>query len=82
MGSQEYFVPFEGDLELDVEEERRKVEEELKYTQGFLFGIQKKLSNKGFVDNAPAQVVALEQKKKDDAESKIKVLEEQLTRLN
>jgi len=82
VGSQEYFVPFEGDLELDVEEERRKVEEELKYTQGFLFGIQKKLSNKGFVDNAPAQVVALEQKKKDDAESKIKVLEEQLTRLN
>ena len=43
VGSQEYFVPFEGDLELDVEEERRKVEEELKYTQGFLFGIQKKI---------------------------------------
>ena len=80
IGSQEYFVPFEG--ELDLEAERKKVEEELKYTKGFLIGVSKKLSNRGFVDNAPTQVVELEERKKADAETKIKVLEEQLARLN
>lgn len=31
-----------------------------------LVGIQKKLSNKKFVDNAPAEVVATERKKEQD----------------
>lgn len=80
VGSTEFFIPFEG--ERDVEAERLKVEEELKYAKGFLNGVMKKLSNDRFVQNAPEQVVALEQKKKADTEAKIKLLEEQLSRLN
>ena len=40
--------------------------------------VMKKLGNERFVNSAPAQVVELEQKKKADAEEKLKVLEERL----
>ncbi len=77
--SNEYFIPLEGTL--DVEAERKKLEEELKYTKGFLIGVSKKLSNERFVSIAPEKVVAIEKKKMADAESKIKVIEDQLASL-
>lgn len=76
----EYFVPF-GDS-IDVEGEKQKLKEELEYTRGFLVGVQKKLSNASFVDNAPETVVALERKKESDALNKIAILEEKLAGLN
>ena len=39
----------------------------------------KKLNNPRFVDNAPEKVVQLENKKKEDAENQIKVLQEKLS---
>ena len=66
---------------IDVESKRLEMEEELKYTRGFLISVQKKLSNTRFVDNAPEKVVAMERQKLADAESKIKLLEESLARL-
>ncbi|MAX80261.1 MAG: valine--tRNA ligase [Crocinitomicaceae bacterium] len=75
----EYFIPLEGTI--DVEAEKQKIQEELEYTKGFLNTVMKKLSNERFVNNAPEQVVAIEQKKKADAEEKIKVLEEKLSAL-
>jgi valyl-tRNA synthetase len=77
--STEFFVPLESHL--DVEVELEKLNSELKYTKGFLTSIMKKLGNERFVNNAPEKVVALEQKKKEDAEAKIKVLEEQIKAL-
>ena len=74
--SNEYFVPFSE--EIDVEAEIKKIEEELKYTKGFLISVSKKLSNERFVNNAPEQVVAVEKKKMADAEAKVKILEEKL----
>ncbi|MBL4703977.1 MAG: hypothetical protein JKY54_05620, partial [Flavobacteriales bacterium] len=62
-----------------VEAEMDKLKDELKYTKGFLIGVQKKLSNERFVSNAPEQVVANEKQKLADAEAKIKVLEEKLS---
>jgi valyl-tRNA synthetase len=78
--SNEYFVPL-GD-KINIEEELKKLEEELKYTQGFKQSVEKKLSNERFVNNAPEQVVANERKKLADAEAKIKVLEEQIAALS
>jgi valyl-tRNA synthetase len=72
----EYFIPL-GDL-VDVEEELKKMEEELKYTKGFLNSVQKKMSNERFVNNAPVNVIEIEKKKMADAEAKIKVLEERI----
>lgn len=77
--SNEYFIPFGEDI--DVEEEIKKIEEELQYTKGFLISVQKKLSNEKFVSGAPEQVVMNERKKEADAQSKITILEEKLKSL-
>jgi len=75
----EYFVPV-GSL-VNAEEEIAKLEEELKYTRGFLSSVQKKMSNERFVQNAPAVVVDKEKQKMADAEGKISVLEAQIQKL-
>ncbi len=76
VGTNEYFLPL--GKAIDPEVERKKIREELEYLQGFLQSVEKKLNNEGFLSNAPEQVVANEKKKKADAESKIRVLEEKL----
>ncbi|SDM92018.1 valine--tRNA ligase [Kriegella aquimaris] len=78
--SNEYFVPISGAV--DVEAEIKKIEEELKYTKGFLISVQKKLSNERFVNNAPENVIAVERKKQADAEAKIETLEKSLASLS
>ena len=75
----EYYIPVESLL--DTDEEIQKLEEELEYTRGFLQSVMKKLNNERFVENAPANVVDLEKKKKEDAEQKIKTLEERINSL-
>lgn len=75
----EYAVPL-GNM-INVEEELAKLKEELKYQQGFLISVQKKLSNESFVSKAPAKVLEMEQKKQADAESKIKSIEESIAAL-
>lgn len=75
----EYAVPL-GNM-IDVEEELAKLQEELKYQQGFLASVQKKLSNESFVSKAPAKVIEMEHKKQADAESKIKSIEESIATL-
>jgi valyl-tRNA synthetase len=73
VGTDEYAVPL-GSL-IDADAEREKAETEIKRLQGFMAGIEKKLQNERFVQNAPAQVVELERKKLADAQSKIAALE-------
>ncbi|WP_442266073.1 valine--tRNA ligase [Tenacibaculum sp. ZS6-P6] len=78
--SNEYFVPISADS-INVEEEIKKITEELNYTEGFLKSVQKKLSNERFVNNAPEQVVANEKKKEADAVAKIETLKASLASL-
>ncbi len=77
--STEYFVPL-GDG-IDVEAELAKLTADLKYQEGFLASVMKKLGNERFVQNAPAAVVENEQAKKNDSETKIKALREQIALL-
>ncbi|UMB54957.1 valine--tRNA ligase [Lutibacter sp. A64] len=77
--SNEYFIPM-GDA-IDVEAEKAKLEEELKYTEGFLKSVQKKLSNERFVNNAPEKVIAIERQKEADALSKIETIKASLNSL-
>ncbi|NOX46662.1 MAG: valine--tRNA ligase [Chlorobi bacterium] len=78
--STEFYVPLVGSI--DVGAEIKKLREELEYTKGFLIGVTEKLSNDRFVNNAPEAVVNKEKAKQADAESKIKVIEEQIASLS
>lgn len=75
----EYFIPAVG--EVNTAEKIAKLQEELKYTQGFLRSVTSKLSNEKFVSGAPEQVIANERKKQADAEAKIEAIEAQLAEL-
>ena len=79
VGSTEVSIPLSENL--DLEEEKTKAEEEIKYLKGFLISVEKKLSNEKFVSGAPAQVVEMEKKKQKDALDKIALLEERLRSL-
>ena len=74
------FAVILGNL-IDIEAERSKAEAELAHLKQFLAGIEKKLGNEKFVVNAPEAVVALERKKKSDAEAKIQSLQARLADL-
>lgn len=63
------FVPLEGLIDLDVE--RSRLEKEITRLEGMLVGVNKKLSNEKFVNNAPANVVENEKSKKADWESSL-----------
>ena len=78
-GPVQFFI--ELPLRGNPEEERAKLEEERRYLEGFLASVEKKLSNERFVQNAKAEVVALERKKQQDAQTKLRLLEEELARL-
>ena len=80
IGTTEYAVPL-GD-KLNIEEELSKLHEDLKYNQGFLASVQKKLANEQFVSRAPAKIIDAERKKQADAESKIKSLQEAIDALS
>ncbi len=78
--SNEYFIPIAGAI--NIEEEIKKLTEELNYTEGFLRSVQKKLSNDRFVNNAPEKVIAVERKKEADALAKIETIKASLASLN
>ncbi|MCA6069064.1 valine--tRNA ligase [Chryseobacterium sp. RG1] len=79
VGATEISIPLSENL--DLEEEKTKTEEELKYLKGFLISVDKKLSNEKFVANAKPEVVEVERKKQKDALDKIAILEEKLKSL-
>jgi valyl-tRNA synthetase len=54
---------------------------DLEHQKGFLLSVEKKLSNEKFTANAKPEVLAMEQKKKADALSRIKAIEESLAAL-
>lgn len=77
--SNEFFIPMSSNADMEAEKER--IIKELDYTKGFLASVMKKLGNEKFVNSAPPAVVESENKKRQDAESLIRVLEEKLVSL-
>jgi valyl-tRNA synthetase len=80
MGKDTFYIITEKPI--DTSNQKSELEKELIHLQGFLLSVEKKLSNEKFVQNAKPEVLALEQKKKSDAETKIKVIEDSLAKLN
>lgn len=80
VGTTEFSVPLGSNI--DVEAELKKLNDELKYLEGFLKSVAAKLSNERFVANAKPEIVDNERKKQADAESKIKTIKESITNLS
>ncbi|MBU1992327.1 class I tRNA ligase family protein, partial [Patescibacteria group bacterium] len=76
----EIYLPLE-DL-VDADKEKKRIQNEIDYKQGFVKQVQIKLHNKNFVDRAPKQVVEKEKRKLSEAEDMIKKLQKQLRELN
>ncbi len=79
VGTMECFVPMPENVNKD--EELKKLQEDLKYAEGFLNSVLKKLSNEKFVNGAPAAVIEKERNKQRDAETKIAALKAQIAAL-
>ena len=80
VGTTEFSVPLGSNI--DVEAELKKLNDELKYLEGFLKSVAAKLSNEKFVANAKPEIVDNERKKQADAESKIKTIKESIANLS
>ena len=75
IGKYIYYIKSEKALS---EDNISKIKESLDYNIGFKKILEKKLSNKNFVDNAPKNVVDNEKKKLEDVHAKIIILENKL----
>jgi valyl-tRNA synthetase len=74
-------IYIKSDTAIDTAVQKEKLQKDLHYLKGFLIAVDKKLSNDKFVENAKPEVIELERKKKRDAETKIKVIEQTLSSL-
>ncbi len=79
VGTAECYVPMSQNV--NKEEELKKLQEDLKYYEGFLRSVMGKLSNEKFVNGAPAPVIEKERNKQRDAESKIAAIKAQIEAL-
>lgn len=71
----------ETEAPLQTGNQKDSLMKDLEHQKGFLASVEKKLSNVRFVQNAKAEVLALEQKKKADALERIQAIEESLASL-
>jgi len=72
------YIHAENAVGVDKGAQKEALQKDLDYLKGFLVSVDKKLGNEKFVANAKPEVIANEQKKKDDALAKIKTIEESL----
>ncbi|MEJ7769039.1 MAG: valine--tRNA ligase [Chitinophagaceae bacterium] len=80
VGTDKFYIGSE--MPVNTANHKEDLEKELGYLEGFILSVDKKLGNERFVQNAKAEVVELERKKKADAEMKMKVIRESLEHLN
>ncbi len=77
-GTREYFLVFLAEEAALSNEDRAQIEKDIAYYLGFIASIEKKLSNPGFVNNAPSAVIEVERKKVRDSQTKLAALQARL----
>ncbi|MFD0792533.1 valine--tRNA ligase [Mucilaginibacter litoreus] len=75
-GTDEFHITLNVNIDIDAEKDRLTKERD--YLAGFLKSVNAKLSNERFMANAKPEIIENEQKKKADAEAKLKIVEENL----
>ncbi len=76
IGKDKFYI--ETEQPMDSGKQKEDLQKELDHLKGFLISVEKKLGNEKFVANAKPEVLALEEKKKSDANIKIKIIEDSL----
>jgi valyl-tRNA synthetase len=79
IGNDKFYI--ESEQPINTGSQKEDLVKDLEHQKGFLLSVEKKLSNEKFVANAKPEVLAMEQKKKADALSRIKAIEESLAAL-
>ena len=79
IGSDEYFIPYNDSI--DIAEEVKKIEKEIKYIKGFIKIVNNKLSNQNFIKKAPKNLVESEKNKLKDGNIKLEILTNKLKSL-
>jgi len=79
VATDEFLIPL--DNQIDAEAERVRLQKEKDYLLGFLKSVEAKLTNEKFVNNAKPEVIANERKKKEDAETKLRIVTESMSAL-
>jgi len=79
IATDEFFIPL--DENIDPVAEAEKLQKEKEYLMGFLRSVDAKLTNERFMSNAKPEIIEVEQKKKADAEAKLRIAEEGLAAL-
>ena len=79
IGKDKFYLKSEQAVDTDAQ--KKQLEKDLDYYKGFLVSVEKKLSNEKFVQNARPDVIEGERRKKADAETKIRIIEESLANL-
>ena len=75
-------IYIETGIEIDADNEKKKIIEEINYYKGFIESVNKKLSNEKFVANAKPEIIENERKKMADGQSKLQSLEAALNAFN
>ncbi len=75
-------IYIETGIEIDTDNEKKKIIEEINYYKGFIESVNKKLSNEKFVTNAKPEIIENERKKMADGQSKLQSLEAALNAFN
>ena len=79
IGDVEIYLPL-ADL-LDMDAEKSRLSKEIENIENYLKTLEKKLSNEGFVKNAPEAVITVEKNKLAEAAQKLDKLQKQLSEL-
>ncbi len=80
VGRYEVYVPLAEVI--DLEQERARLEKEIAQKERFLESVRKKLQNPQFLEKAPAEVVARERQKEQDARAELERLQANLAALS
>jgi valyl-tRNA synthetase len=75
----EFYIPLTENIDPVAEIERLNKEKD--YLLGFLKSVESKIGNERFMNNAKPEIIENELKKKADAETKLKIIEENLASL-
>lgn len=76
----EIYLPLAELIDFDLE--KKRLAKEIQELESYIEGIQKKLQNSNFVQNAPKEVLEKEQKKLEDSRTKLEKNKAQLGSLN